>query len=718
MLNLLDRHHHSQRQHHGTTRRIVGALGCVSFAAALQVGAAQEPTRAVNDEHALLNAVLPVPEAGQLRAWHNLLSSEPHVAGTEGDWRTINRLMLTMDAMGLEIQRQEIEPLLAEPIAASLSIIAPEEVALDIKERPVWNDPFTNHPDLSFAWNAYSASATVEGEIVYVNRGTREDFAQLRALGVDLKGKIAIARYGGNYRGYKATYAQEAGAIGLIMFTDPADGGGDGFARPVYPQGGWANDSYIQRGSVLNLPYPGDPLTPFVAATGDAPRLDPNDVALPRIPVQPIGSSAASEIMMRMTGESAPESWRGDMPVEYRLTGGEALRVRLSVEQKRERKKTANVFGIIRGSEFPDEVIIIGAHHDAWSFGSGDPNSGSIVVLEVARAFAEAARNGLRPRRTIIFAHWGAEEFGIIGSTEWCEANADHLRNNAVAYINLDMAAMGPNFGASAFPSLRPVIEFAAARVPAARKPDHTILEAWAPQRDDGSRSPRFGDLGGGSDHVGFLCHLGIPSAGIGAGGSAGMSYHSNYETLQWYRQVVGDDYEPALMLSRFVAVMAARLADAPILPLDQRAVAADFETKINFLEERATQLGVTFAAASLSAELTAYRDAARGLADQLSRMSTAATPAARALHRDINTHLRALDRAWLHEDGLPGRPWWRNLYAASDPHSGYAAWVLPLLREAIEARDEAMIQSATDTYRAVLINLTEKIATLRAMLP
>lgn len=693
--------------------RVVSAFTCMFILAQPTALAQDAPASTEVDQ--LEAALIAVPEASTLRAWHNLLSSEPHVAGTEADWRTINRLLLVMDAMGLEIRLHEFEPLLAEPVRASLEILAPEPVALDLKERPVWNDPFTNHPDLTIGWNAYSASGTVEGEVVYVNGGTREDFAWLKEQNIDLTGKIAIARYGGNYRGYKATYAQEAGAIGLIIFSDPADGGGDGFTRLVYPDGGWANDSYIQRGSILNLPYPGDPLTPFVPAHAEAPRLPIDEVDLPRIPVQPIGASAASEILVRMTGDASPESWRGDLPVDYRLTGGADLRVRLSVEQRLSQKKTGNALGIIRGSEFPDEFIVIGAHHDAWTFGAGDPNSGTIVVLETARAFAEAARQGFRPRRTLIFAHWGAEEFGIIGSTEWCEANADDLRANAVAYINLDMASMGPNFGASAFPSLRPVIESATKRIPQARsEAGQMIFDAWSRVNEQGARTVRFGDLGGGSDHVGFLCHLGVPSAGISAGGSPGVSYHSNYETLQWYRQTVGDDYEPALMLSRVVSAIAARLAHEPILPLDQRAVADDLSMKIASLAEWANELDAPFDAAALKTAVDAYRDAASGLGARLD----AAPVLSKGDLATLNARLRAFDRMWLYEEGLPGRPWWRNLYAASDPYSGYAAWMLPLLREAIESGEAETINHTIALYEDVLERLTNALRETTETLP
>lgn len=662
------------------------------------------------DEH-----LLAVPTASSLRAWHNLLSSEPHVAGSEGDARTISRLLLSMDAMGLEIRRQEIEPLLARPISASLDIIAPERVTLDLRERPVWSDPFTNHPDLAIGWNAYSASGSVTGEIVYVNYGTRADFAQLKELGVDLTGKIAIARYGGNFRGYKAAYAEAAGAIGLIIFSDPADGGGDGFRRLAYPEGGWLNETSIQRGSILTLPYPGDPLTPFTPAEPGATRLDPNEVALPAIPVQPIGWGAASEIMMRMTGRLAPENWAGAMPLEYRVEGGPELRVRLAVEQERAIMPTANVFGVIRGSTYPDEVIIIGCHHDAWSFGAGDPNAGSIVVLEVARAFASAARRGHRPLRTLIFAHWGAEEFGIIGSTEWVEANADMLREQGVAYLNLDMAAMGLNFNASASPMLKHVLTEAARLVPQpGDATGRSVHEAWTARGEAGR--PPFGNLGGGSDHVAFLCHVGVPSAGLSAGGSPGVSYHTNYETLAWYRQIVGDEYEPALMLTRLTALAAARLANDEVLPLDPAMMGQDFSLHFRALNERASETMPALDLAPLSQRIEALAARLSALGERL-RDPLVEERLERAAIVELNRLLRALDRAWLHDAGLPGRPWWRNLYGASDPWSGYAAWMLPLLREAIETRDEAMLHNAARAYGEVADRLTDILNKMDALL-
>lgn len=394
-------------------------------------------------EAALRDAVSPE----QLRRWHDLTSSRPHVAGTPGDREVCDHLEAAFREMGLNVERHEIEVYLAAPVSAAVSIVAPAPLDLPIIEKPLDEDPYTSHPDLTFGWNAYSASGEAIGEVVYANYGTKEDFAVLRDLGVDCTGKIVLARYGGNYRGFKAKYAQQAGAAALLLFTDPQDGG---FARgPVYPAGGWANETYIQRGSILTLDYPGDPLTPFEPAEEGAERLDPRDVALPEIPVQPIGYGAAEEILARMTGDAAPPPWVGALPCDYRLTGGAALRVRVQVHQERRLMKTWNIIATLPGSHWPTDRVIIGAHHDAWSFGAGDPNCGTIAVLEAARCFARLAQAGRRPRRSILFACWGAEEFGIIGSTEWAEARALMLNTSALAYFNLDMASMGLDFSAA-----------------------------------------------------------------------------------------------------------------------------------------------------------------------------------------------------------------------------------------------------------------------------
>ncbi|MFZ9882728.1 MAG: M28 family peptidase, partial [Phycisphaerales bacterium] len=325
-------------------------------------------------------------------------------------------------------------------------------------------DPATAHPDLDIAWNAWSGSGTAEAGVVYVNYGRKQDFERLAELGIDPRGKIALARYGGNFRGYKAKFAEAAGCVGLVIFTDPADSGAT--RGKTWPDGGgWANPDCVQRGSLVTLPYIGDPLTPFVEASRDAARLDLAQVALPKIPVQPIGYGAAQQIVSRMKGRAAPDDWKGGLPCAYALEDAD-LRLRMEVEQVREVTRTANVIARLRGATRPDEEVIVGSHHDAWCFGAADPLAGTICTMESARNFAALARAGERSDRTLVFCAWGAEEYGIFGSVEYVERDTAALATRAVAYINLDMSAMGLKPGAGVSPTLRAAAARALAAAP------------------------------------------------------------------------------------------------------------------------------------------------------------------------------------------------------------------------------------------------------------
>ncbi len=707
-----------------------------------------------------LNAV---SDPQRLRAWHDLLASEPHIAGTAGDQRLIEALVRAFTDMGIDdVQVHEFWALLAEPVDAKLEIVSVRDaadddrsntgpgplgppapptdpdvdnaaqprprsggagvrrgvLALPLTEDNLLDDPYMAHPGLSFGWNAYSGSGDVTAGVVYANYGTKQDFETLRSLGIDCTGKIVLARYGGNYRGFKVKYAEQAGAAGVVIYTDPDDAG---FRKgATYPEGGWANDTCIQRGSIVTLDQPGDPLTPGVAATEDAPRLDVDEVNLPRIPVQPIGYRAAGLILQKMTGPPLPEDlidrWQGGLSHAYRLTGGDDLRLRLMVKQNRVIRKSANVIATVHGEggDRANERIYIGSHHDAWGYGAGDPAAGTMLVMEAARSFAALAKQGMRPQRSIVFACWGAEEFGIIGSTEFCEQYADDLRQHALAYINLDGATMGENFAASADPLLKSVIEEAARSVPQARSPTQTVYQAWVGEKPE----PTFGTLGGGSDHIGFYCHLGIPSCFLSSGGAAGTAYHSNYDNLAWYRKTVGDDYEPALMMTRIVNIAAARLANADIPPLDLARVAPDLRQHLATIRRIADERGLPIDADGLDLvidQLAARaEDVQRSLARALSdddeaaasmRMSMASTLAEEPWHRPWTP---------LWPQGMPGRGWFRNFYASSDPDSGYASWVLPALRQAIERDDADAARQAIDQYKQIVLRL-ERLAAVVA---
>lgn len=637
-----------------------------------------------------------------LRAFHDLLGSEPHIAGTPGDARQIERLATAFSAMGLATRIEPFWALLAAPIEARLEIIGDAASAnaaapagdhgsdpsaqrerrdttegvdtvrtrrgvlsLPLRESNLLEDPATAHADLTWGWNAYSGSGDVTAGVVFANRGSRADFARLRDAGIDVTGKIALVRYGGIFRGSKVRNAQDAGAAGVLLYTDPADSGA--LRGPVWPDGGWANDLCIQRGSVLTLDQPGDPLTPFIPATKDAMRLEPATVDLPRIPVQPIGYAAATQILMRMRGAeiASDDPWNGGIAAPYRFDGGPDLQLHLIVRQVREVRESANVIAVLPGSQWPEQAVIVGCHHDAWGFGAADPLAGTIVLMEMARVFAERAKAGERPLRTIIFAAWGAEEFGIIGSVEWVEAHREAIASQAVAYLNLDMASMGPNLGAAASPSLRASVE-----------------------RSTGVA--RVGDPGGGSDHVGFLHHLAIPSVGLSAHGSAGDSYHSNYDTVGWYRSTVGSDYASAMLVTNASLALIASLANDPVLPLRSADLGRSAERWALALRERTqdmqqqTSIDALVMRSQAIAELGARLDeridaiAAQGLALESPRLD------------EINRRLMALERAWYDPAGLPSRPWTRNLALAADRESGYQVEALPLVSEALRSGDRA----------------------------
>lgn len=672
------------------------------------------------EELALEKRLIERVDRQNLARLHELLAREPHAAGTPGDERVVDAIEGEFKSLGLTVEKHPFWALLARPISAQLQIVAPVRLDLAVDEPPIPGDPYSTAAGSTLGWNAYSGSGEATGEVVYANYGRKEDFEKLRELGVDVQHKIVIARYGGNFRGFKAKFAEEAGAAGLIIFTDPRDSGY--MQGLVKPEGGWAPPEQIQRGSLKTLPYEGDPLTPGKEATRDAERLDQADLALPKIPVQPIGYGAASEILSRMTGEPVPGGadggWQGGLPFTYRLSGGPDLRVRLHVEQQRDIVKSHNVIATIPGSEHPEEMVIIGSHHDAWVHGAMDPLAGAIVVLEAARLFADQLRQGWRPKRSIVFAAWGAEEYGIIGSTEWVESRKEALGLHGVSYLNLDGAARGLELNASASPMLKSVILDAARSVPFPSKEGHkTLLDEWRERKPDANNpnEPAFGNLGGGSDHVAFYCHVGVPSAGIMGGGQAGDTYHSLYDNVYWYKRILHDDYAAAEMITRVVAVATARMADALLPPFDATRIGGDFARHVRDLAALAIKRGATFSDAALL-------EAAQKLDEQAQQTQRAELAAIERgdLSADRLERLErlcvSLGRLWIRDDWIGARPWYRNMFAATDADSGYAPWMLPPLREAIERNDPRMLHAAEQMLLEILEELRQTLIAAAAL--
>ncbi|MFL5584118.1 MAG: M28 family peptidase, partial [Gemmatimonadaceae bacterium] len=419
------------------------------------------------------------------------------MAGTPAQARTRDYVLSQMRSWGLETEVRSYRVWMPHPLSTRAWRISPEPIELKLDEGPIAEDTTSTAFPQVMAFNGYGAAGDVRGDVVYVNYGLVEDYASLDSMGVSVKGRIAIARYGRSYRGIKAREAEKHGAAGLIIYSDPAD---DGYVRgDVYPVGPMRPSHGIQRGSVMNPN--GDPSTPGYASIANAKRIPLSEMDVPRIPVLPMSFGNAAELLRGLTGKSIPQSWQGGLPFRYHVGPG-PVQARIAVATDAATnpyKEIWNTFGIIRGSEFPDEIVMIGGHRDAWGPGAADNVSGTVSVLEAARAISAQVKAGNRPKRTIIFATWDAEEWGLLGSTEYVEEDSLRLSKSAVAYLNQDDIAQGPNFSAGGSPSLRPTLRDVAKQIP---DPSHqgSIYDVWRKRANLAADSlePQMGDPGGG----------------------------------------------------------------------------------------------------------------------------------------------------------------------------------------------------------------------------
>ena len=410
---------------------------------------------AAAQERALEADVIARPDPARARAHSRALSAETHVSGTAAQARTRDYVIAQMKAMGLTTEVRQYDVFMPIPTGVRVWRVSPKAKELPLAEPLVPGDPtsaLAQYPTV----NGYSGQGDVTADVVYVNYGLIEDYAQLDSLGISVRGKIAVARYGRSFRGIKAREAEKHGAVALLIYSDPQD---DGYVRgDVYPNGPMRNRNGVQRGSVMNVD--GDPATPGYASTPGAPRLPESRMEIPHIPVVPISYGNAGELLEGLRGHDIPQAWQGGLPFRYHVGPG-PVRARVKVTDDRATHGTKPIydtFGIIRGSEFPDELVIVGGHRDAWGPGAADNVSGTVSVLEAARAVADAVKNGYRPKRTIVFATWDAEEWGLLGSTEYVEDDSLRLMRGGVAYLNQDVAAQGARFGGGGSPSLRPML--------------------------------------------------------------------------------------------------------------------------------------------------------------------------------------------------------------------------------------------------------------------
>ncbi len=654
-----------------------------------------------------------IPDSAHAESNLRHLTSEPHPAGTEASHRVAEWLRDEYRSFGFDAEIVTYNVWLPQPREVTLELTKPVSQKLASPEQPIDVDKSTLDTRIVAAFNIFSPSGEVTAPVVYVNYGTQEDYRTLASSGVHVEGKIVLARYGRGYRGVKAKLADEHKAAALILFSDPKDDGSG--AGETYPNGPWRPITGIQRGSIIYTQlYPGDPLTPGVAATPSAKRLAPADAAnLPRIPTMPINAQDASVILQNLGGQAVPADWQGGLPFTYHFgPGGAEVHMKLVMDYQQ--RPIYDVIAKLRGTS-DDEWVVLGNHHDAWVFGAADPGSGTASTLEVGRALGELVRSGWKPRRTIVICHWDGEEPGIIGSTEWVEANRAELQKKVVAYINTDVGVNGPNFGASATPSLKALVRDAAREVKDSGT-GRSVYDAWRDHSAtftgevsgtvrqsltaDASGEPPISSLGSGSDYSAFFDHAGIPSLDIGFTGDYGV-YHSVYDDFYWMKHF-GDPkfaYHPAL--ARILGTVALRLDEADILPFDFPAYALEIEhittnrirRAVRDEDEQALEPALD-AAAMLS--ISAAR-ASQALA------AVSGAPLDPAQASQINHAVAAVEQAFLAPDGLAGRPWFQHVLYAPGSYTGYSSVEEPGVTEALERNDSATLRREADSLAAAL---------------
>jgi N-acetylated-alpha-linked acidic dipeptidase len=667
-----------------------------------------------------------IPSPQNLHDYVQRLSARPHHVGSAYDKDNAEWILSKFKEWGLDAQIETFDVLFPTPKLRALEMVSPERFTARLAEPAVAGDPTSGQQDEQLpTYNAYSIDGDVTGPLVYVNYGVPDDYEQLERLGVSVKGAIVIARYGGSWRGIKPKVAAEHGAIGCIIYSDPLD---DGYAAgDVFPKGPYRPKDGVQRGSVMDMPvFPGDPLTPGIGATANAKRLPVKEApTLTKIPVQPISYGDAQPLLAALTGPVAPRPWRGALPITYHIGPGPA-RVHLKLEFNWDLKTIYDVVARIPGSEYPDEWIVRGNHHDAWVNGADDPVSGASALMEEARALAELRKQGWKPKRTIIYCAWDGEEEGLLGSTEWAEEHADELRRHAALYVNSD--ANGRGFlGMAGSHSLEKFINGVAhdiedpeKKIPVWKRDQLArIARATGADREEARKRHdlRIGALGSGSDYTVFLDHLGIATLNLGYGGEDGGGiYHSIYDDFYWYTHFSDGDFIYGRTLAQTAGTTVLRFADADLLPYDftnfadtVRRYVDDIQklwkTTGDEIRERNKQIeeGVFQAVADprktsvppqAEAEppylnLAPLQNGVAALIRSAERYDQAVQKTAldQARLQPVNQKLIQLERALTLPDGLPGRPWFEHQIYAPGFYTGYGVKTLPGVREAIEQK-------------------------------
>lgn len=649
-------------------------------------------------------------QPGAIQSFARTLAARPHIAGTPAQAETRDYVIDQMRSWGLQTEVAEYEVYLPFATEVLLERIAPTPRRFETREPAFPHDPYAAEPLPILPQHGYVAAGDASGELVYVNYATIEDLDQLAELGVSVEGKIALARYGRIFRGAKVLNVQARGAIACIIYSDPSD---DGYARgDVVPDGPMRPAESVQHGTVAVHPH-GDPTTPGYASLPGAPRRDPAAAPnLPKIPSLPLSAAGAGELLKDLRGSEAPDGWQGGLPFRYHVGPG-PVAVRVKVAHDGGYRKIWNTIGRLPGARFPDEWIVIGAHRDAWCCGAADNVSGTAAVMETARICAELARQGSPPARTLVFATWDAEEWGVVGSTEWTEQHRDELRERVVAYINQDMIITGDSFGASSTPVLKHLVADSTRVVPHPTDASRPIFAVWSGE----TGQPTVGTSGGGSDHVGFQMNIGLPCTSHGFGGRQGI-YHSILDTPTWMERFGDPGYVRHAAAARVSAVLMLRLANAAGLPFDLREAAAESRSALDGVREEIGKLDAAISTRVVDEALTRLGAAADALhssmlaADWDSR-DAESLRGFNALLRRTGPQLARTDEELAAVQALAAddlererMAFERNVLTGTDGRTSYGLELLPGVRAALRAHDRPAVERElallADKLRAV----------------
>jgi N-acetylated-alpha-linked acidic dipeptidase len=644
-------------------------------------------TRASAGPHdALERRFLDLPSSDRIRAAHQFLTSEPHAAGSQRDRELAEWTRDRFREFGFdEVEIVTHDVLLPSPVNVAIEMVLPLQAGR--AWRASAEDGLATLGATALPFHAYSRSGDITAPVIYAGNGGPEDYDWLTAHGIDVRGRIVLVRHAMpySYRGYKVLSAQQRGAAGVLIYSDPADDGSGKGA--VYPQGPWGPRDRVQRGGVAyDFFAPGDPLTPGWPSMPGATRLDTREApALPKIMSAPLSERDAHTILETLDGLAVPPAWRGSLPVTYRAGSGSTV-LRMHVDTDERVRPIWTVTGVLRGRDHPDDLVIVGNHRDAWLYGGVDPSSGSAAMMELARTLGDLKTNGWRPRRSILFASWDAEELSLTSSTEWGEQHAQELREHAVAYLNVDGAVSGQELAIAAVPSLNAVIESATAAV---RDPETNLtLTARARSKAGTQTTPAAivdNRVGGGSDYSVFLNFLGIPVADLSFRGPYGV-YHSAYDTHDWVARFGDPGFRYHAALVQLLGLVTLRLADADVVPFDYGDYAGRIDDFARDLRTRWMNAQVSSAHDPMQDVLAAAGELRQATLRFAARREDALRRADAAGLRTLDAQLRIVERSLLDAEGIPGRPWFRHLIYA--PKFTYAPELLPGVAEALDAGD------------------------------